>query len=78
MASIRIRPDSTFLLEQALGDASEIEAGAAVALFFSDSEGGEVVAALVLPANSRPVLDSGLPPVTPVAPAEAQEETEGG
>ena len=77
-ASIRIRPDSTFLLKQGLGDASEITAGAAVALFFSDAERREVVAALVLPANSRPVLNSGLPPVRPAAPAEAEEETEGG
>ncbi len=79
-ASITIRPDSTFMLRLGAGDPNGIEAGAAIALFIAESADGAATAraALVLPANSRPVLDSGLPPVTPAAPAEAGGESEGG
>lgn len=81
-SSITIRPDSTFLLGLGPADPSEIKAGAAVALLIGNATEGEAtaVAALVLPADSRPVLNSGLPPVSqPAAPppedAEASESS---
>ena len=71
-ASITIRPDSTFLLRLGAGDPSAITAGAAVALIFEQSADGQATAAaaLVLPPEARPVLNSGLPPVTPAAAEE--------
>ena len=54
-ATIRIVDSSTFLVRLRSGDASEIQAGAAVALILNDD--GDAVAAIVLPADSRPVLD---------------------
>lgn len=74
-AAITIRPDSTFLLNLRPGAPSEIGAGAAIALIFEQATDGRATAsaALVLPPASRPVLNSGLPPVTPAPPQEADD-----
>lgn len=74
-AAITIRPDSTFLLNLRPGEPSEISAGAAIALIFEQAADGRATAsaALVLPPASRPVLNSGLPPVTPAPPQEADD-----
>lgn len=74
-AAVTIRPDSTFLLSLRPGEPSEIGAGAAIALIFEQAADGRATAsaALVLPSASRPVLNSGLPPVTPAPPQEADD-----
>ena len=74
-AAITIRPDSTFLLNLRPGEPSEIGAGAAIALIFEQAADGHATAsaALVLPPASRPVLNSGLPPVTPAPQQEADD-----
>lgn len=75
-AAVTIRPDSTFLLSLRPGQPSEIGAGAAIALIFEQTADGRATAsaALVLPPASRPVLNSGLPPVTPAPSQEADDQ----
>lgn len=61
---LHLREDSTFLLRLERVDPNTIQAGAAVAVILDDS-GEFAVAAMVLPADSRPMLNPGSQPGPP-------------
>ena len=61
---LHLREDSTFLLRLERVDPSTIQAGAAVAVILDD-DGELATAAIVLPAESRPMLNPGTQPVPP-------------
>ena len=61
---LHLREDSTFLLRLERVDPAVIQAGAAVAVIL-DEAGELAVAAIVLPAESRPILNPGTQPGPP-------------